>query len=66
MLECHDLKEHEDKTSGSVLDGLVYAHGCALLVNFCIHDMMKILVDAMGTLRNTEIHALSKSKCGTS
>jgi hypothetical protein len=34
-------KDHEDKTSGSVLHGLVYSHECALLVNFCIHDAKK-------------------------
>jgi hypothetical protein len=40
-LECHDRKDHEGKTSGSVLHGLVYAHECALLVNFHIHDAKK-------------------------
>jgi hypothetical protein len=45
--------------------GLVYAHECALLlvVNFRIHDTMKIPVDALGTLRNTEIHAFVSPKC---
>jgi hypothetical protein len=38
-LEFHD--SHEGKTSGFVLHGLVYAHGCALLVNLCIHDAKK-------------------------
>jgi hypothetical protein len=66
MLECHDRKNHEDKTTESVLDGLLYAHECALLVNFCIHDTKKISVDALGTLRNTGIHALVNTKCGTS
>jgi hypothetical protein len=42
-LECHDRKDHEGKTSGSVLHGLVYAHECALLVNFRIHDAKKNL-----------------------
>jgi hypothetical protein len=28
--------------------------------------MKKIPVDALGTLRNTEIHALVSPKCGTS
>jgi hypothetical protein len=64
MLECHDRKDHEGKTLGSVLHGLVYAHECALLVNFCIHDMKKISVDAPGTLRNTGIHAFISPKCG--
>jgi hypothetical protein len=35
------VKDYEDKTSGSVLHGLVYAHECALLVNFRIHDAKK-------------------------
>jgi hypothetical protein len=39
--ECHDHKDHEGKTSGSVLYGLVHAHECALLVNFRIHDARK-------------------------
>jgi hypothetical protein len=65
MLECRDHKDLEGKTSGSVLHGLVFAHECALLVNFRIHDTKKILVDALGTLRNTGIHALISPKCGT-
>jgi hypothetical protein len=48
----------EGKTSGSVLCGLVYAHGCALLVCICVYDAKKILVDALGTLRITGIHSL--------
>jgi hypothetical protein len=40
-LECHDRKDHEGKTSGSILHVLVYAHECALLVNFRIHDAKK-------------------------
>jgi hypothetical protein len=64
MLECHGRKDHEGKTSGSVLHGLVYAHECTLLVNFHIHDMRKIMVDALGTLRNTRIHAFVSPKCG--
>jgi hypothetical protein len=35
------VKDHKGKTSGSVLHGLVYAHECALLVNFHIHDAKK-------------------------
>jgi hypothetical protein len=46
-------KYREGKTPGSVLCGLVYAHGCALLVVICIYDVKKILVDALGTLRTT-------------
>jgi hypothetical protein len=41
----------EGKTPGSVLCGLVYAPGCALLVTFRVYDAKKILVDALGTLR---------------
>jgi hypothetical protein len=37
----HGRKDHESKTLGSVLHGLVYAHKCALLVNFPIHDTKK-------------------------
>jgi hypothetical protein len=49
---------HEGKTPGSVLYGLVYAHGCALLVCIRVYDVKKILVDALGTLRITGIHSL--------
>jgi hypothetical protein len=48
----------EGKTLGSVLCGLVYTHGCALLVCICVYDAKKILVDALGTLRITGIHSL--------
>jgi hypothetical protein len=64
MLECRGRKDHEGKTSGSVLHGLVYAHECALLVNFYIYDMKNIPVDALYTLRNTGIHALVSPKSG--
>jgi hypothetical protein len=43
----------EGKTPGSVLCGLVYAHGCALLVLIHVYDAKKILVDALGILRTT-------------
>jgi hypothetical protein len=43
----------EGKTPGSVLCGLVYAPGCALLVTFHVYDAKKIPVDALGTLRTT-------------
>jgi hypothetical protein len=49
---------HEGKTPGSVLCGLVYADGCALLVCIRVYDAKKILVDALGTLRTTGIHSL--------
>jgi hypothetical protein len=45
--------DHEGKTLGSVLCGLVYAPRCALLVTFCVYNAKKILVDALGTLRTT-------------
>jgi hypothetical protein len=48
----------EGKTPGSVLCGLVYAPGCALLVTFCVYDAKKILVDALDTLRTTGTHSL--------
>jgi hypothetical protein len=64
VLECRGRKDHEGKTSGSILHGLVYAHECALLANFYIHDMKKIPVDAVGTLRNTRTHAFVSPKCG--
>jgi hypothetical protein len=49
---------HEGKTPGSVLCGLVYAHGYALLECIRVYDAKKILVDALGTLRITGIHSL--------
>jgi hypothetical protein len=49
---------HEGKTPGSILCGLVYAHGCALLVCIHVYDAKKILVDALGTLRTIGIHSL--------
>jgi hypothetical protein len=45
--------DREGKTLGSVLCGLVYAPGCALLVIFRVYHVKKILVDALGTLRTT-------------
>jgi hypothetical protein len=45
--------DHEGKTPGSVLCGLVYAPGCTLLVTIRVYDAKKILVDALGTLRTT-------------
>jgi hypothetical protein len=45
--------DHEGKTPGSILCGLVYAPECALLVTFRVYDVKKILVDALGTLRIT-------------
>jgi hypothetical protein len=52
------IRDHEGKTPGSVLCGLVYAPECALLVTFCVYDTKKILMDALGTLRTTETLSL--------
>jgi hypothetical protein len=49
---------HKGKTPGSILSGLVYAHGCTLLVCIRVYDAKKILVDTLGTLRITGIHSL--------
>jgi hypothetical protein len=38
ILNAMIVKDHEGKASGSILHGLLYAHECTLLVNFCIHD----------------------------
>jgi hypothetical protein len=54
----NDVIYHEGKTPGSILCGQVYVHGCALLVCIRVYDAKKILVDALGTLRTTEIHSL--------
>jgi hypothetical protein len=48
----------EGKTPRSVLCGLAYAHGCALLVIIHVYDAKKILVDALGTLRTTGTRSL--------
>jgi hypothetical protein len=53
------IKGHEGKTPGSVLCGLVYAPGYALLVIFRVYDAKKILVDALGTLRTTRTLSLN-------
>jgi hypothetical protein len=47
------IKDHEGKTPGSVLCGLVYTPECALLVTFHVYDAKKIPVDTLGTLRTT-------------
>jgi hypothetical protein len=39
--ECHDHKDLEGKTPGSILCGLVLAQECALLEIFHINDMMQ-------------------------
>jgi hypothetical protein len=52
------IEDHEGKTPGSVLCGLLYAPECALLVTFHVYDMKKILVDALGTLITTRTLSL--------
>jgi hypothetical protein len=47
------IKDHEGKTLGFVLCGLIYALECTLLVTFHVYDAKKISVDALGTPRNT-------------
>jgi hypothetical protein len=49
------IEYHDGKTPRSVLCGLVYAPECTLLITFCVYDVKKILVDALGTLRTTAI-----------
>jgi hypothetical protein len=61
MLSQHNSNAvtcHEGKTPRSIMCGLVYAHGCALLVCIRVYDTKKILVDALGILRITGIHSL--------
>jgi hypothetical protein len=41
MFECRGHKDHEGKTPGSILHGLLYGHECALLVNLYIHNTKK-------------------------
>jgi hypothetical protein len=61
-LECHDY--HEGKTLGSILHGLVYAHGCALLVNFRIHDAKKNPGGRTGYPENYWNPVFVSPKCG--
>jgi hypothetical protein len=63
-LECRGRKDHEGKTSGSVLFGLVYAHECALLVNFCIYDVKKNPGGRTGYPKNYWNLVFVSPKCG--
>jgi hypothetical protein len=63
-LECCGCKDHEGKTSGSVLHGLVYAHECALLVNFHIHDTKKNPSGRTGYPKKYWNHVFVSPKCG--
>jgi hypothetical protein len=58
------VKDHEGKTSGSVLHGLVYAHECALLVNFCIYDAKKNPDGHTGYPKNYWNLVFVSPKCG--
>jgi hypothetical protein len=50
--------DHEAKTPGSVLCGLVYAPGCALLQTFCVYDAKKNPGGRKSALRITGILSL--------
>jgi hypothetical protein len=63
-LVCRGRKDHEGKTSGSVLHVLVYAHECALLVNFHIHDAKKNPGGCTGYPENYCNPVFVSPKCG--
>jgi hypothetical protein len=48
ILNAMIVKDHDVKTSGSILHGLVYAHECTLLGNFLIHVAKKNLGGCTG------------------
>jgi hypothetical protein len=58
------VKDHEGKTSGSVLYGLVYAHECTLLVNFRIHNAKKNPSGCTGYLEKYWNLVFGSPKCG--
>jgi hypothetical protein len=58
------FKDHEGKTSGSVLDGLVYAPECALLVKFRVHDAKKNSGGRTGYPQNYWNPVFVSPKCG--
>jgi hypothetical protein len=58
------VKDHEGKTSGSVLRGLVYAHECALLEIFCIYDAKKNPGGRTGYPKNYWNLVFISPKCG--
>jgi hypothetical protein len=58
------VKDHEGKTSGSILHGLVNAHECALLVNFHIHDVKKNLAGRTGYPEKYRNPIFVSPKCG--
>jgi hypothetical protein len=55
---------HEGKTLGSVLCGLVYAHGCALLVCICVYDAKKNPGGRTGYPENHWDSFFISPKCG--
>jgi hypothetical protein len=57
-------KDHEGKTSRSVLHGLVYAPGCVLLVIFRIYDAKKNPGGCTGYLENYWNPFFVSPKCG--
>jgi hypothetical protein len=58
------VKNHEGKTSGSVMYGQVYAPECALLVIFRIHDAKKNPGGRTGYGENYWNHFFVSPKCG--
>jgi hypothetical protein len=56
--------DHEGKTAGSVLRGLVYAPECTLLVIFRIHDVKKNLGGRTGYPENYWNPFFVSPKCG--
>jgi hypothetical protein len=56
--------DHEGKTLGSVLCGLVYAPGCALLETFCVYDAKKNHGGHTGYLENYWNPFFVTPKCG--
>jgi hypothetical protein len=58
------VKDREGKTSGSILHGLVYAHKCALLVTFRIHDTKKNPGGYTGYPEKNWNYVFISPKCG--
>jgi hypothetical protein len=55
---------HEGKTLGSILRGLVYAHGCTLLVRICVYDVKKNPGGCTGYTKNHWDSFFVSPKCG--
>jgi hypothetical protein len=58
------VKDHEGKTLGFVLHGLVHAHKCALLMDFRIHDAKKNAGGRTGYPKNYWNPIFVSPKCG--